>query len=53
MFSRIIRGQENDLVSATKAIIETHIVEKLYHDYFEMIIKKTISFLAARRASMS
>ena len=39
--SPIIRSQKNDVVSATKAIIETHISTKCYYNYSERIIEQT------------
>ena len=41
MFSHIIRSQEIDIVSATKAIIETHLAIKGCYNYSKGIIKKT------------
>ena len=41
MFSPIMRSQEKDIVSATKGIIETHVVMKIYYNYYERIIKMT------------
>ena len=41
MFSLIIRSQGNDIVSATKEIIETHVAAKIYYNYFERTIKNT------------
>ena len=41
MFSLIIRSQGNDIVSATKEIIETHVSAKIYYNYSERTIKKT------------
>ena len=40
-FFPIIRSQVNDIVSDTKAIIETHVAVKLYYNYTEKIIKNT------------
>ena len=39
MFSPIIRSQENNTVSATKVIIETHVPTRHYKKYPERIIK--------------
>ena len=39
MFSSMIRSQENSIVLATKAIIETHAVERRYKNYHKKIIK--------------
>ena len=36
-----MRGQEKDIVSATKVIIETHIAVKLCCNYSKIIIEKT------------
>ena len=36
-----MRSQENDIVSATKAIIETHIYAMSYYNYFKRTIKNT------------
>ena len=41
MFSTIIKSQENDIVSATKALIETHVAAKRYYNNSERIIKMT------------
>ena len=41
MFSPVMKTQENNIVSATKAILETHIAAKRFHNYPEKIIKKT------------
>ena len=41
MFFTILRSQENDIVSDTKAIIETHVVENRSYNYSERIIKNT------------
>ena len=35
-----MRSQENDIVSATKVIIETNVASKRYCNYYERIIKK-------------
>ena len=35
MFSPIIRIQENDIVSDTKAIIKSHVEAKRYYNYYE------------------
>ena len=36
-----MRSQENYIVSATKAIIETHVATKHYYNYSERITEKT------------
>ena len=41
MFPPIVRSQENDIVSATKAIIEINAAAKLYYNYTKRIIRKT------------
>ena len=41
MFSTIIRSQENDIVSDTKAVIETQVETKHYYKYYERIIENT------------
>ena len=41
MFSPIMRIQEYNNVSDTKAITETKIVQKRYYNYSEKTIKKT------------
>ena len=41
MFSPIMRSQENDIVSVTKVIIETHSAMKQYSNYYERKIKIT------------
>ena len=40
MFSPIIRSQGKNLVTATKEIIETHVVARFYKNYSERIIKR-------------
>ena len=39
-FSSMMRIQVNYTVSAIKEIVETHVAEKLYHNYSEGIIEK-------------
>ena len=39
--SPILRIQENDIISANKAIIETHVAAKRYYNYSERTIKNT------------
>ena len=41
MFSPIMRIQKNDIVSATKAIIRTHVAVKRYYKYSKWKIKRT------------
>ena len=35
MFSPIMRIQENDIVSGTKAIIESHVEAQRYYNYYD------------------
>ena len=42
MFYPITRSQKNCIVSATKVVIETQIVKKLYYNYPKRIIKRNI-----------
>ena len=37
--SPIIKSQENNIISATKAMIEKHIAVSLYKNYYDGIIK--------------
>ena len=53
MFSPIKMSQENDLVSVTKAIIETHVAAKRYPNYSERIIKKTTIIVHYKTETMS
>ena len=39
MFSTNINIQGNNIVSATKAIVETHILQRHYQNYSDRIIK--------------
>ena len=41
MLPPIMRSKENDIVSATKEIIETHIAVRHYYNYSDKIIEKT------------
>ena len=41
MFSPIMRSQENNIVSSTKVIIETHIAARCYYKYPKRILEKT------------
>ena len=41
--SPIMRRQENNMVSITNTMIETHHSDVRYYKYFEGIIKKNIS----------
>ena len=38
MISPIMKSQENDFVSATKDIIETHVEARRYYNYPEKIV---------------
>ena len=40
MFSLIIWGSVNNIVSPTKAIMETHVAMRHYKNYSERIIKR-------------
>ena len=53
LFSTILRSQGKDIVSDTKAIIETHISYRCYQNYSNRIFKNTTIIVLCTTEKMS